>query len=414
MRLRGRLHPPGTAAPAIPAAGAAFGADGWRCYLPELGLELWPQPPDAAPPALPLLTEPEAARALLERSIRSGSPRYRDLRLRACTPSVVRHRLGRHCTVVYRLTYPAGLAAGRGWPDLVVAKAYHGDEGRTAYAAMRALWHSPLRTGGVVSIAEPLAYVPELRVLVQGPVRGDRTLKQLIPAALRAGTPGALAALAGHVRRAAAGLAALHRSGAAPGPTRTWADELAEVREVLADLAVSLPQLAAAAAPLLARLEALAAAHPADPPVPAHGSFRPAQVLLHGGQIGFIDFDGFCQAEPAMDLAQFRATAKEAGLNGVLSDKDEDEDGAAAGAALPAEDGALPDRAACLARLGRVDALCEAFLAAYEARHPVSRPRVALWEALALLTMVLHRWTKVKPARLPLSLLLLERHLQGM
>ena len=219
VRLRGRLHPPGTAAPAAPAAGAAFGAEGWRCYLPELRLELWPQPPEAAPPALPLLTEPEAARALLERSIRSGSPRYRDLRLRACTPSVVRHRLGRHCTVVYRLTYPAGLAAGRGWPDLVVAKAYHGDEGRTAYAAMRALWHSPLRTGGVVSIAEPLAYVPELRVLVQGPVRGDRTLKQLIPAALRAGTPGALAELDGYVRRAAAGLAALHRSGAAPGPT---------------------------------------------------------------------------------------------------------------------------------------------------------------------------------------------------
>jgi hypothetical protein len=58
-----------------------------------------------------------------------------------------------------------------------------------------------------------------------------------------------------------------------------------------------------------------------------------------------------------------------------------------------------------------VDALCDTFLARYESRRPVSHERVALYETLDLLTVVLHSWTKVKPSRLRHGLLLLDRHL---
>jgi aminoglycoside phosphotransferase (APT) family kinase protein len=270
---------------------------------------------------------------------------------------------------------------------------------------MRALWDSPLRTSGLVSIAEPLAYLSDLRLLVQGPVREEQTLEQLLVSALHAGTPEAMAELESYVRKTAVGLAALHRSGVTYGETVTWADELADVRKEIARLTVPMPDLADVVTTLLAHLEALDAAYPADPPLPAHGSFRPAQVLLHGAQIGFIDFDSFCRAEPAMDLAQFRATVTSAGLSGALSDEDEDE----------GEDGtALPDRAACLARLAQLEPICEAFLASYQAFDPVSRPRVALWETLYVLAKVLHGWTKVKPARIYLRMLLLERHLEGL
>jgi hypothetical protein len=50
---------------------------------------------------------------------------------------------------------------------------------------------------------------------------------------------------------------------------------------------------------LLDRLEQLARAYPPDPMIPSHSSFRPAQALLYKDQIGFIDFDSFCQSEPA-------------------------------------------------------------------------------------------------------------------
>jgi hypothetical protein len=59
-----------------------------------------------------------------------------------------------------------------------------------------------------------------------------------------------------------------------------------------------------------------------------------------------------------------------------------------------------------------MDALSDMFLSAYEAGVPVSRGRVALWEALDLLTLLLYCWTKVEPERLPVNMLLLEHHLQ--
>src|SRR5690606_41329562 len=69
--------------------------------------------------------------------------------------------------LLYHLEYPPEAAQERGWPAVVVAKTYRGDKGQNAYDAMRALWRSPLGTSPTVRIAEPLAYLPELSVLVQ-------------------------------------------------------------------------------------------------------------------------------------------------------------------------------------------------------------------------------------------------------
>jgi aminoglycoside phosphotransferase (APT) family kinase protein len=130
--------------------------------------------------------------------------------------------------------------------------------------------------------------------------------------------------------------------------------------------------------------------------VSAHRSFRPAQVLLNRGEIAFIDFDGFCRAEPALDLALFRATFGDLAHRALISSR---QDNAAGGA--PAEFAA------------RVDELCELFLAQYEAAAPVSRQRVALWQTLDLLTAVLHCWTKAKFDWLEHRLRLLQTHLDA-
>src|SRR5262249_16896650 len=126
-----------------------------------------------------------------------------------------------------------------------------------------------------------------------------------------------------------------------------------------------------------------------------HGTFRPGQVLLHNGDIGFIDFDSFCQAEPALDLALFLRRTKDIALGVSSAD-------------------ASTDQAARAALLPQAEAICEIFMSAYEASVPGSRRRVALWEALDLFTLVLHCWTKVKPERLNNSMLALERHLRGL
>jgi hypothetical protein len=110
--------------------------------VPELDLLLETLPAAAALPALPILTDAEQARTLLERSIRAGGPAYQDIRMRSCAPNVVRYKPGSRCTILYGLEYPDGGAAQRNSPDLVVAKTYRGDKGCNAYEGMRALWEA--------------------------------------------------------------------------------------------------------------------------------------------------------------------------------------------------------------------------------------------------------------------------------
>jgi Ser/Thr protein kinase RdoA (MazF antagonist) len=307
-------------------------------------------------------------------------------------PDVVRYKPGSRCTIVYRMRYRDG-APG---PDPLVAKTHQGDKGATAWDAMRALWESPVATDGTVTLAEPIAYLPEERVLVQGPVPEERTLKDLARDALiqavGGGPTDALDELREMLDRTAVALAALHGSGARYGREATWDEELAEVRGVVARLAVSVPPIGTAADPLLRRLEELHAAAPADPLVSAHHDFRPAQVLLHDGRIGFIDFDGACRAEPALDLGRFRAKLRDIGISAFPTSS---ADGAG--------DGAL-DR-----YLALLDELCDDFLAAYLRRAPVTAERVVLWETTDLLTALLHAWTKVRTARVTPRLTLL-RH----
>ena len=398
LNLIGTLNPPDAAPARPPTNDGAFGTAAWRCYLPELGLELQTFQEEDELEALPLLTDPEQARAFLEQSIRAGSPAYADMRIKRATPKVMRNKPGR-CTVRYRLEYDGEPAAGAGWPELVIGKTYSGAKGQNAYDGMRALWASPLSKGDPVAVAEPLAYVPEHKVLVQGPVRGDQDFKDLLKSALRAGTPELQEEVDRYTRKIAAGLVALHHSGARHGETLSWDDELAEINEEIDKLGVAFPWFAGTLAPLLSQLAASAAAHPSEPALPAHHSFRPQQVLLNQGRIGFIDFDGFGLAEPALDIALFRATVKEMGINTSPSDKQKDFE--------------YPSEAARLARLAELDAVCDTFLAEYERLAPISRQRVALWEALYLLTVVLRCWTKVKPHQLSNAVLMLEQHLRA-
>ncbi|HLO30030.1 MAG TPA: phosphotransferase, partial [Anaerolineales bacterium] len=195
------------------------------------------------------------------------------------------------------------------------------------------------------------------------------------------------------VRKAAGGLAALHSSKAHYGEVVTWADRVPDVRKIVDRLVVPIPELASAVMPLLDRLEALDAAQPAGAPVPAHGTFKPEQVLIHGRQIGLIDFDEFCMAEPALDIAVFLAAIKDVGLTS---------DDTLQSAPLRQE------RLALLASIG------EAFLEEYARRAPLSRERVALWEALEYINDVLDCWIKVKPAEVTPTMLILKHHLRRM
>jgi hypothetical protein len=374
----------------------SFGVQGWHAYLPEIGLYLEPQEPEKVLAALSQLIDPEGSRRLLETSIRSGSPNYRDIRIQAAIPKITRYKPGSRCTILYHLKYSQADQMQNHWPELVVAKTYRGEKGWNAYQSMRALWDSPLGSSKEVAIAEPLAYLPDLKVLVQGPVREQQTLKELVRAAIVRRTPEMMEELFELMRKSATGVVMLHRSNVTIAPVFTWEARLANVKEQLDDLSESIPALKGAIRPLFERLEWVASAYPAGDLVSSHGTFRPAQVLIDRDQIGFIDFDSFCQSESALDLALFTGNLKSIGL--TVSEDDEDEQ--------------ILDPAEQQARLDGLEAASQVFLETYAASLPISPMRIALWETLDLLTIILHSWTKVKPVRLKNTMFLLEHQLR--
>jgi len=372
--LVGVLRPPGHPLRGRLGDGTA-GPDGWGCVLPDLGLELHPQERDEALPALESLVQPRAAAELLAPVLHEAG--YDGARITTCEPVVARYKPGSRCTVVVHLEY-AGPVQG---PSPVVLKTHQGGKGQSAWVAMNALWARQEAWRDAVRLAEPLGFLREQRILVQGPVPETLTLKELAREAIARGDREGLDRLREELAKTARALAALHGCRASYSRTASFEDELVEVESVTRRLSLSVPEIGTAAAPLLAVLGDRAAAVAREAAVPAHHDFRPAQVLLHGGRVGFIDFDGACMAEPALDLGRFRAKLRDIGVSTLgLGERPVD-----------------PERVEATLRL--LDDLCEHFLAEYQRHAVVSRPRVVLWETCDLLTGLLHAWTKVRLLR---------------
>jgi hypothetical protein len=379
-----------------------LGSEDWHAFIPALNLELWTKKPEAVLSSLDMLIDPEQSREYLMSSIRAGSPAYQDLQIEATHPKIVRYKPGSRCTIVYHLDYPAH--AENRWPELVVAKTYRKEKGQNAYESMRAFWDTALSSSTLVKIAEPLAYDTELKVMIQGPIRQEKTLKEMTVMAVKTGTIESYDELTEAMRKTARGLAELHKSGTKLNTFYGWEDDEEQTRESIQDLSVSIPQLAAAGLPFLERLDSMETSSQPDPRVPSHGTFRPAQVLMYGREIGFIDFDSCCMAEPAKDLGLFLCAFLRAGMATVKFDDDD---------ALEVSAEPLDD-AARLARFEWLLSLSEKFLDEYEKSYrPVNRQRVALFEALEIFILILHAWTKVKTRELKDIMYLFEHFLQA-
>ena len=374
-----------------------LGSPEWHAVIPALNLELWTKQPEGVLSALELLMDPEQSRQYLMGRIRAASPAYQDLQIQSCRPHIARYKPGSRCTIVYHLDYSAG--ADRRWPDLVVAKTYRKEKGQNAYDTMRALWDSALSSSTALKIAEPLSYDQEMKVMLQGPIRQEKTLKQLAVLAVKTGTTEAMDELTDAMCKTARGLAELHKSGVELDKVYGWKNDEEQVRESIDELSVSVPQLATAAYSFVERLSNLESNSQPDSRVPSHGTFRPAQVLLYQDEIGFIDFDSCCKAEPAKDLGLFLCAFLRAGMATVKFDD------------IEINPEPLDDTTR-LARFERLIAVSERFLDEYERYFmPVNRQRVALFEALELFILILHAWTKIKVRELNDIMFVLEHFL---
>jgi hypothetical protein len=162
--------------------------------------------------------------------------------------------------------------------------------------------------------------------------------------------------------------AALHRSGVIASATRSLSDELDKARQALDLIQLHDTDLGFWLAGILDTVEAVAAETPEASPVLAHGDFTPSQLLVAGSELGILDFDKMCQAEPGFDVGRFCAYLRVALL------KHQHPGGVAVSRFLEGY-GAAADR-------------------------QVSRARADAYEITSLVRMAARSWLQLKPSRL--------------
>ncbi|MDZ7291892.1 MAG: aminoglycoside phosphotransferase family protein [candidate division KSB1 bacterium] len=216
------------------------------------------------------------------------------------TPLQVRHQVlkytpGKRCVIEYRLH-----TKNEGSPPLrLIGKMYRKDRGRIIFENLRHLWEISHRNGVAgksLGMPEPLAYLPEIGMVLQSAVPG-RQLSDFSP---QDDLPEA-------IRHVAENLAVLHGLPVAAGEKRTIADHLAKYcHSGLEALMAALPESAPLVEGIVAALaeESLQRA----PLCPIHGDLGLAQIFIAENRAYFIDFDGFGLSHAALDLGNFLVT----------------------------------------------------------------------------------------------------------
>jgi Ser/Thr protein kinase RdoA (MazF antagonist) len=228
------------------------------------------------------------------------------------------------------------------------------------------------------ALPECLGFDQRLQFVVLTEIPGVPQVAQLLRARLGGG-PAPATGLTLEAALDACGeiAAALHGSGLRRGAARPLQGELARLRAEVAPIRRLTPELGERLTRWLDGQEAAAAATEALPLCQSHGDFTYTQLIFDGPRSGLVDFDTFCQAEPAMDLGHFLAYLRFA-------------EAKARGASPAAEQAELIGRLA-----GR-------FTAAYTGAggDAAALERVAVYEALSLVRQAAHAWQNLKGARL--------------
>ena len=270
--------------------------------------------PETTAPALPILdpklrrrlyraTRADLVAPLLPRGLPNFSKRG-DSRLEGIQQiEVLKYKPGRRCVLAYTLL-GRQRRTGQLFEQRVIGKAFRDERGIRLFRLQELLWRNgfgPDAADGI-SVPQPLAYVPKLRLLVQASAPG-KTLNALS----RHGS------IRQQVARSAEGLARLHATqafAAEKGLLKpyTLADELRGLENYTAQLAQLRPADLPVVRELQAALQLWAQQLPETETItPVHRDFYHSQVLLDGLRLHLIDFDLLALGDPALDVANFMA-----------------------------------------------------------------------------------------------------------
>jgi Ser/Thr protein kinase RdoA (MazF antagonist) len=299
---------------------------------------------DPALPSLRSALEPEEVKRRFKRRL----PRLagEDALVRVRGIRVVRHKPGRRCLVEYDVRVERADAAHV--PATVLGKVRAGRYGNADYELADALWARGFSGASAdgISIAEPLGTISRFRMWVQRKVPG-------LPATAVLGSPDGMR-LAARIAEAAH---KLHEAGVPARRRHGVDDELRILHDCLERVAAAQPRLERRVRRLLASCDRVGRRMPTAHARPIHRDFYADQVIVSKDRLYVIDFDLYCEGDPALDAGNFIGHVTEQALR-ELGDP----------AALAPVEEALEERFCELAG-ERVRASVRAYAALTLARH---------------------------------------------
>ena len=204
----------------------------------------------------------------------------------------LRYKPGRRCLIEYELEVTNRPGAS---PEMVtlLGKVRRRGADTTTFSLLQTLrlrgFHGDSPDG--IAVPEPVAIVPELGLWLQRKVAGT-------PATARLLEPGG-AALA---RRLAEAAHKLHQAAVPATRRHSMADELRILHRCLDALAEQRAEWAPRLEGLLRACDRVGAVTPAHRPDGIHRDFYPDHALVDGKWLRLLDFDLYCEGDPALDI----------------------------------------------------------------------------------------------------------------
>ncbi len=168
----------------------------------------------------------------------------------------------------------------------------------SSYYLVKSLWDKDFGDNSEdgISVPKPMGVIPEFQMWFQRKVPGQvatatKLLSEVSGVAL--------------TKRLAQAIHKLHQAGIPTSHRNTMADELRILQEHLLPVAQMEPQWTQRLERLLDAGTRLAYTIPEPSWRGIHGDFQPAQVIVDGARLYLLDFDDYCEGDPALDIGRF-------------------------------------------------------------------------------------------------------------
>lgn len=265
-------------------------------HLPKLDMLAWMFPNDRKLTGLPKLADADCLKLEVLPPVIAANFGS-DWQIKSLAHQII-HYVAEHTCTVRVAAKLQNSATGEAQSVVLFGKTYYNHDGAETFARMRQLSESEACQSGRLTLAQPLAYQPEIQTLWQMGLPGDSLYEH-------ESVGEQFFAL---LESAAESLAVLHQTPVSSSRTVSVADLLAKFDDVERMVALIKPELSSSLRSLLDRLRNQVGQIGGRPTATLHGDLHLKNFFVTGKQVALIDLDNVCAGDPLLELGSFIAS----------------------------------------------------------------------------------------------------------